>query len=115
MYNTILSNSFNFFIITLCERPDATRKGGSEWEPIKILLRRVKLEYVSNSQQRIPIQACQGRVVTTDLSTIGTSLNQIPRETATQEAKDLANLQGPGRTVRMDWMDRSRLRRTVRN
>jgi hypothetical protein len=90
-------------------------RGGSEWEPIKILLRRVELEYVSNSQQRIPIQACQGRVVTTDLSTIGTSLNQIPSETATQEAKDLANLQGPGRTVRMDWMDRSRLRRTVRN
>jgi hypothetical protein len=51
--------------------------GGSEWEPIKILLRRVQLDYVPNSQLRIPTRACQGRVVTMDLPTLGTNPNKL--------------------------------------
>jgi hypothetical protein len=48
-------------------------------------------------------RTCQGRTLKTDLPTIGTSLKQIPSECATREAKDLADLRGLGRTIRMDW------------
>jgi hypothetical protein len=47
------------------------QRGGSEWEPIKILLRKENSAYASNSQPRIPTRVCQGRVVTADLPTLG--------------------------------------------
>jgi hypothetical protein len=50
-----------------------------------------------------------------DLPTLGTSLKQIPSESATQEAQNLADLRDPGPTVRMTgqtfreaWVDRPR-------
>jgi hypothetical protein len=46
------------------------QRGGSEWEPIKILLRRENSGYARNSQPRIPTRVCQGRVVTSDLPTL---------------------------------------------
>jgi hypothetical protein len=64
--------------------------------------------YAPNSQPRIPTRACQGRVVTRDLPTLGTSLKQTPRESTTQEARDLAYQCGSRRTIGMDWADRLR-------
>jgi hypothetical protein len=70
--------------------------------------RRSNSAYAPNSQPRMPTQVCQGRVVTTDLPTLGTNPKQSQRESETQEAKDLATLQNPRQTVRMT-------RRTVRD
>jgi hypothetical protein len=50
--------------------------GGSEWEPIKILLQRENSAYSPHSQPRIPTRVCQGHVVTTDLPTLGTNPKQ---------------------------------------
>jgi hypothetical protein len=61
--------------------------------------------YSPNSQPRIPAWVCQGRVVTTDLTTLGTNPNSKQHESATQEAKDLGNLWCLGQTVRGDWAD----------
>jgi hypothetical protein len=47
----------------------------------------------------------QGRVVTTDLPTLGTNPNSKQHGSTTQEANDLGNLRGQGRTVRGDWAD----------
>jgi hypothetical protein len=63
--------------------------------------RRLNLAYVPNSQPRIPTRVCQGRVVTTDLPTLGTNPKQPQSESETQEAKNLAALRGTGRTVRV--------------
>jgi hypothetical protein len=71
-------------------------EGRSEWEPIKILLRRDELDYVPKSQLRIPTRACQGYVVTTDLPALGTSPNATQSKSRTQEVKDLGCLQDPG-------------------
>jgi hypothetical protein len=65
-------------------------RGGSEWEPIKILLLRQNSAYTPNSQIRIPTRVCQGHVVTTDLPTLGTNPKQSQSRSTTQEAKDLA-------------------------
>jgi hypothetical protein len=99
----------------LKDRLGNQRGGGSEWAPLKILLRRVDLDYVPNSQPRIPTQACQGRIVTTDLPTLGTSLKQITSESATQEEKDIGKLQCSGQTVHEGWEDpvRKKLPRTT--
>jgi hypothetical protein len=88
----------------------------------KIFSQRSNSVYAPNSQPRIPTRVCQGRVVTTDLPTLGTNPKQSQSESGTQEAKDLATLRKPGRTVRVDRADSprggggrsARLRRTVR-
>jgi hypothetical protein len=61
--------------------------------------------YAQNSQPGIPTRACQGHIVTTDLPTLGASLKQTSSESATQEAKDLGNLQWPGRTICTEGAD----------
>jgi hypothetical protein len=61
--------------------------------------RRSNSAYVPNSQPRIPTWVFQGRVVTTDLPTLGTNPKQSQRESETQEAKELATLCSLGRTV----------------
>jgi hypothetical protein len=81
------------------------QRGGSEWEPIKILLQRENSAYAPNSQPRIPTQVCQGRVVTTDLPTLGANPKQSQSESETQGAMDLTALQGTRRTVRGDRAD----------
>jgi hypothetical protein len=76
-----------------------TREGG-EWESIKILLLRENSTYTRNSQPRILTQVCQGHVVTTDIPTLGTNPKGSQSESTKQEAKDLAVLQQPRRTIR---------------
>jgi hypothetical protein len=61
--------------------------------------------YAPNSQPRIPTRVCQGHVVTTNLPTLGTNPNSKQHGSATQEAKDLGNLQSLGRNVRMEEAD----------
>jgi hypothetical protein len=82
--------------------------GGSEWEPIKILLQSENSAYTPNSEPRIPTRVCQGHVVTTDLPTLGTNPNQSRSGRTTREAKDLAVLQVTRRTVRDLRADRPR-------
>jgi hypothetical protein len=53
-----------------------------------------------NSQPRIPTRVCQGHVVTADLPTLGTNSKRSQSGSTIQEAKDLAVLQQPWRTVR---------------
>jgi hypothetical protein len=76
-----------------------TREGGSEWEPIKILLLRENSAYTPNSQPRIPTRVCQGHVVTTDLPTLGTNPKRSRSGSTKQEAKDLVVLRTLWRTV----------------
>jgi hypothetical protein len=76
------------------------QRGGSEWEPIKILLLRENSTYTPNSQPRIPTRVCQGHVVTTDVPTLGTNPKRSQSGSTNQEAKDLAVLQQSRRTVR---------------
>jgi hypothetical protein len=76
------------------------QRGGSEWEPIKILLQRENSVYAPNSEPRIPTRVCQGHVVTTDLPTLGTNPKQSRSESTIQEAKDLAVPQYTRRTIR---------------
>jgi hypothetical protein len=85
--------------ISEVEGPIRRLDRGSEWEPIKILLQRDKLDYVLKTQTRVPTRTCQGHVVTTDLPTLGTSPQPIQSRSTTQEAKDLSNLRSPRRTV----------------
>jgi hypothetical protein len=66
------------------------QRGGSEGEPIKILLQRENSGYAPNPQPRIPTRVCQGHVVTLDLPTLGTNPKQSQSGSMTQEAKDLA-------------------------
>jgi hypothetical protein len=82
-----------------------TREGGSEWEPIKILLQRENSAYAPNSQPRIPTRVYQGHVVTTDLLTLGTNPKQSQSGSTTQEVKDLAVVRKPRRTVREHRVD----------
>jgi hypothetical protein len=70
--------------------------------------------YAPNSQPRILIRVCQSHVVTTYLPTLGTNPNSKQHRSATQEAKDLGNLQSPGRTVHMGGGLSARARRTFR-
>jgi hypothetical protein len=56
--------------------------------------------YAPNSPPRIPTRVCQGRVVTTDLPTLGTNPRQSQSESETQESKDLAIMRSLGQTVR---------------
>jgi hypothetical protein len=76
------------------------QRGGSEWERIKILLLRENSAYTPNSQPGIPTRVCQGHVVTTDVPTLGTNPKQSQSGSTKQEAKDLAVLKQPRRTVR---------------
>jgi hypothetical protein len=71
-----------------------------EWEPIKILLLRENSAYTPNLQPRISTRVCQGHVVTTDVPTLGTTPKRSQSGSTKQEAKDLAVLQQPRRTVR---------------
>jgi hypothetical protein len=85
--------------------------------------RRLNSTYVPNSQPRIPTRVCQGRIVTTNLPTLGTNPKQSQSKSETQEAKDLAALRNTRRTVRKHLADCPRglggpsagLRRTARN
>jgi hypothetical protein len=81
------------------------QRGGSEWEPIKILLQRENSAYVPNSQPRIPTRVCQGYIVTTDLPTLGTNPKRSQSRSTSQEAKDLAALRNTKWTVRGDRAD----------
>jgi hypothetical protein len=76
------------------------QRGGSEWDPIKILLQRENPAYALISQPRIPTRVCQGHVVKLDLPTVGTNPKRSQNRSTTQEAKDLAVLRMPLRTVR---------------
>jgi hypothetical protein len=76
------------------------QRGGSEWEPIKSLLLRENSAYTPNSQPRIPTRVCQGHIVTTNVPTLGTNPKRSQSRSTKQEAKDLAILQQPRRTVR---------------
>jgi hypothetical protein len=87
------------------EGPIRRPERGGEWEPIKILLQRENSAYTPNSQPRIPTQVCQGHVVTTHLPTLGTNPKRSQSGSTTQEAKDLAVLQQPLRTVREPGAD----------
>jgi hypothetical protein len=58
-----------------------------------------------NTQPRIPTRACQGRVVTTDLPTLGISPKPIQRESTTQKPRDLGNLESTRLTVHSVWAD----------
>jgi hypothetical protein len=62
--------------------------------------RRSNSAYVPNSQPRIPTRVYQGRIVTTDLPTLGTNPKQSQSKSKTKEAKDLATLRNPRKTVR---------------
>jgi hypothetical protein len=84
------------------------RGGGSEWEPIKILLQRENSAYAPNSQPRISTRVCQGRDVIMDLPTLGINPKWSQSESETQGAKDLAALRNPMRTVRDLRADRPR-------
>jgi hypothetical protein len=66
------------------------QRGGSEWEPIKILLQRKNSAYTPNSQPRIPTRVCQGHVVTTDLPTLGTKLQAILKRKHDSRSKGLS-------------------------
>jgi hypothetical protein len=89
------------YLINTTEGPiRRPERGGSEWEPIKILLRRENSAYTPNSQPRIPTRVFQGHIVTTDVPTLGTNPKQSQRGSTKQEAKDLATLQQPRRTIR---------------
>jgi hypothetical protein len=68
--------------------------------------RRMNSAYTTNSQLRIPTRVCQGRVVTTDLPTLGTNPNSIHHGSTTQKAKDIGNLESTRRTVRSVRADR---------
>jgi hypothetical protein len=57
-------------------------------------------QYTPSSQLRIPTRVCQGHVVTTVLPTLGTNPKRSQSESTKQDAKDLAVLQEPWRTVR---------------
>jgi hypothetical protein len=63
------------------------QRGGSEWEPIKILLQRENSAYASNSQPRIPTWVCQGSVVTVDLPTLGATPNDPEVKAKLKERK----------------------------
>jgi hypothetical protein len=67
--------------------------------------RRSNSTYVPNSQPRIPTRVYQGRVVTTNLPTLGTNPKQSQSESGTQGAKDLATLRNTRRTVRKHRAD----------
>jgi hypothetical protein len=75
------------------------QRGGSEWEPIKIVLLRENSAYTLNSPPRIPTRVCQGHVVTMDVPTLGTNPKRSQSGSMKQEAKDLAVLKQPRRTV----------------
>jgi hypothetical protein len=85
--------------------------------------RRMNSAYAPNPQTRIPTRACQGRVVTKDLPTLGTSPKPIQHRSTTQKARDLGNLENTRRTVRSVRADcprggrglSARRARTVRN
>jgi hypothetical protein len=81
------------------------QRGGSEWEPIKILLLRENSTYTPNSQLWIPTRVCQGHVVTMVLPTLGTNPKRFKCRSTKQEAKDLAVLQEPWRTVHGPGVD----------
>jgi hypothetical protein len=67
------------------------QRGGSEWEPIKILLQRENSAYAPNSQPRIPTRVCQSRVVTTDLPTLGANPKRSQSKSKTQRSKELSS------------------------
>jgi hypothetical protein len=67
--------------------------------------RRSNSAYAPNSQPSIPTRVCQGRVLTTDLPTLGTNPKQSQSESETQGAKDLTTLRSTRRTVRKHWAD----------
>jgi hypothetical protein len=75
------------------------QRGGSEWEPIIIVLQRENSVYAPNSQPRIPTRVCQGSVVIADLPTLGANPKRSQSENETQRAKDLAAQHWTRRTV----------------
>jgi hypothetical protein len=67
--------------------------------------RRMNSAYAPNSQPMVPTRVCQGRVVTTDLPTLGTNPNSKQHGSTTQEAKDLGDLHSLGWTFRVKVAD----------
>jgi hypothetical protein len=67
------------------------QKGGSEWEPIKILLKWENTAYIPNSQPRIPTWVCQGHVVTMYLLTLGTNPQTVPKWKHESRSNGLSN------------------------
>jgi hypothetical protein len=94
MLQLLLRRSLPGLLLLLSTLKDrlGDQRRGSEWEPINILLQRENSIYVPNSQPRIPTRVCQGRVVTTDLPTLGTNPKQSQSKSKTQGAKDLVAL-----------------------
>jgi hypothetical protein len=81
------------------------QRGGSEWEPIKILLLRENSAYTPNSPPRIPTRVCQGHIVTADVQNLGTNPKQSQSGSTKQEGKDLAILKQPRRTIHCHLAD----------
>jgi hypothetical protein len=81
-------------------------RGGSEWEPIKILLQRENSAYVPNSQPHMTTRVYQGSVVTANLPTLGENPKRSQSERETQREKDLAAQHWTRRTVRKHLADR---------
>jgi hypothetical protein len=71
--------------------------------------RRMNSAYTPGSQLQIPTRVCQGRVVTTDLPTLGTNPNSIQHGSTTQKGKDIGNLESTRRTVREEGVNHSKL------
>jgi hypothetical protein len=90
--------------LTPIEGPIKRPEEQSEWQPIKFF-RRMNPAYTENSQPRVPTRVCQGRVVTTDLPTLGTNPNSKHHGSATKEAKDIGDLRSPRWTVSGDRAD----------
>jgi hypothetical protein len=63
------------------------QRGGSEWEPIKILLQRENSVYAPNSQLRIPTRVCQGSVVKADLPTLRATPNDPKAKVKPEEQR----------------------------
>jgi hypothetical protein len=78
------------FVMMLVKDRLGDQRGGSEWEPIKILLQGENSAYTPKSQPRIPTRVCQGRVVTTDLPTLGKNPKRSQSESETQRSKGLS-------------------------
>jgi hypothetical protein len=88
------------WVVRLLKDRLGDQRGRGEWmRADKNSSQRMNPAYASNSQPRIPTRVCQGRVVTTDLPTLGTNPNSKQHRSATQKAKDLDNLHSLGRNV----------------
>jgi hypothetical protein len=68
---TNLHGMYRWFGVVPLKDRLGDQRGGSEWEPIKILLK--NLAYAPKSLPKNLAHTCEDHVVTTDLPTLGTS------------------------------------------